>query len=139
MEYKRFSDTIVVRLDPGEEILEQLADVAKREHVSLAQVSGLGAVNDFIVGVLDLTQKQFKPNHFQGAYEVTSLQGSITAKDGVPYLHLHMSAGDEMGQVVGGHLNRAVISVTGEIFLRVIEGTVNRKFSEDVGINIFSF
>ena len=31
MDYRRFDDQILVRMDPGEEILEQLAVVAEKE------------------------------------------------------------------------------------------------------------
>jgi len=36
MEYKRFDDTIIMRIDPNEEILEQLNKIAKEENISLA-------------------------------------------------------------------------------------------------------
>ena len=37
MDYKRFDDTILVRMDRGEEILEQVKAVALKEHVTLAK------------------------------------------------------------------------------------------------------
>ena len=51
MEYKRFGNTIYLRLDPKEEILEEIGKVAKKENIRLAQVTGLGAINDFTAGV----------------------------------------------------------------------------------------
>ena len=47
MEYKRFGNTVVVRMDKGEEIVEQVKQVALRENIKLAQVSALGATNNF--------------------------------------------------------------------------------------------
>ena len=58
MEYKRFGNTVVVRMDKGEEIVEQVKQVALKENIKLAQVSALGATNDFEVGLFD-TQKMW--------------------------------------------------------------------------------
>ena len=57
MDYKRFDDTILVRMDRGEEILEQVKAVALKEHVALASVQALGAINDFTVGVYNVAEK----------------------------------------------------------------------------------
>ena len=136
MEYRRFSDTYIVRLDPGEDIVEQLTLLARDEGFSLAEINGLGAVDDFTVGVFDRGEKRFLPNRFQGAYEIVSLHGTVT--DG-PYLHLHMSAGNRDGHVHGGHLAHARVSVTAEIVVRVIDGRVGRYFDENQGLNVMTF
>ena len=39
MEYRRFGNTIYLRLDPKEEILEKIGKVAKKENIRLAQVT----------------------------------------------------------------------------------------------------
>jgi len=139
MEYKRFGNQLVIRMDPGEEILEQLKLVAEEESLTLASVSGLGAVNEFTVGVYKTTEKQYLSKHFTGAYEIVSLTGTVTTKDGAVYLHLHMSAGNEHGEVFGGHLNRAVVSATAELVLTVIDGTVERRFDDAIGLNLMNF
>ena len=139
MEYKRIGQSIIVRMDPGEEILEQLKLVAEEEALTLASVSGLGAVNEFTVGVYKTTEKQYLSKRFTGAYEIISLTGTVTTKDGAFYPHLHMSAGNERGQVFGGHLNRALVSATAELVLTIIDGTVERRFDETIGLNLMKF
>ena len=139
MEYRKFDTAFLVRLDPGEEICEQLLALAQKEGIQLAQISGLGAVNSLTVGVFDTQTKEYHANTFEGPYEIVSLTGTLTTKDGAPYLHAHFAAGDAKGHVVGGHLNRAVISATAEIVLNLIPGTVGRKFSEEIGLNLFDF
>ena len=139
MQYKRFDNTVFLRIDKGEEILEQLQAMAQAEHITLASVQALGAVDDFTVGVFNTAEKKYYANHFEGMYEIVSLTGSITTKNGEFYAHLHMSAGDDKGLVVGGHLNRAVVSATCEMVVTVVPGTVERVFNEDVGLNLFQF
>ena len=99
MEYRRFGDTLVLRIDKGEEIIQSLRLAAEKEQVRLAAVEALGAVDDFTVGVFDTVEKQYHANHFSGAYEIVSLTGTVTTQDGKFYAHLHMSAGDrEIGR-----------------------------------------
>ncbi len=139
MDYARFDNTIIARIDRGEEILEQLRQIALAEKIRLAHISALGAVGDFTVGVFHTAEKQYHANRFTGDWEIVSLTGSITQKDGEYYAHLHMSAGGTDGAVVGGHLNRAVVSATCEMFITVLDGTVERRFDGDVGLNLFEF
>lgn len=139
MEYRKFGDTYVVRMDKGEEILEQVKALALAEHIRLASVQALGAVNDITVGVFDTVKKEYHANSFQGAFEIVSLTGTIDTMDGSFYTHLHMSAGDEQGRVFGGHLNHAVVSATCEMIVREIPGAVDRAFSQEIGLNLLKF
>lgn len=139
MDYRRFGSDIVARIDRGEEILAQVKEIALREQIALASVQALGAVDDFTVGVFKTDEKQYLSNRFTGAFEIVSLTGSINTMDGAFYTHLHMSAGNEKGEVFGGHLNRAVVSATCEMMIHVIDGRVDRFHDEDTGLNLFLF
>ena len=44
MDYRRFGDTVMVRIDPAEEIIQELRLVAEKENIRLASVEALGAV-----------------------------------------------------------------------------------------------
>ena len=139
MEYRRFGNTIVARIDRGEEILAAVREIAGAEHIQLASVSALGATNDFTVGVYSVDEKQYHANDFKGNFEIVSLTGTIDTMGGDFYCHLHMSAGDDQGRVFGGHLNRAVISATCELVVTCLPGETNRVFSDEVGLNLISF
>ena len=139
MEYRKFGNTIFARIDRGEEILEKLKEISVKENIKLAHVSALGATNDFTVGVFNVDEKKYYANSFSGNFEIVSLTGTVTTMDGEFYAHLHMSAGNDNGEVFGGHLNRARISATCEMVITVTDGKVERKFNEDVGLNLFDF
>ena len=139
MEYRKFDNIIIARIDKGEEILEQLKAIAITENIKLASINALGAINDFTVGVYKTDEKKYYSNSFKGYYEITSLTGTINTLDGEYYAHLHLSAGDEKGEVYGGHLNRAVVSATCELVITVIDGKVDRVYDEETGLNVFKF
>lgn len=139
MEYKRFNKTIVVRIDKGEEILDKIKEVSLKENIKLASVSALGATNDFTVGVYKVDEKKYYSNEFKGNFEIVSLTGTINTMNNEFYTHIHMSAGNEKGEVFGGHLNRAIVSATCEMIINVIDGEVDRYHDEEIGLNLFKF
>ena len=65
MDYRRFQDTLVIRMDRGEEITAQLRKICEKEEITLASVEALGAVDDFTVGVFDTAEKKYHSNRFR--------------------------------------------------------------------------
>lgn len=139
MEYKRFGSKILVRIDKDEEILKKVKELALKEKIRLAAVQALGATNSFTVGVYNVAEKKYYANTFSGSFEIVSLTGTINTMNGEFYTHLHMSAGNDKGEVFGGHLNRAVVSATCEMVVDVLDGTVDRAYDPVTGLNLFKF
>ena len=140
MEYRKFPQGYVLRLDPGEEVVSSLTRLVADENILLGSVSAIGAANDVTIGIFNTAEKQYYAQRYQGDYEISALVGSVTRKEGEPYLHLHITIGNPItGQVHAGHLTSAVISATLELFLQVWDGEVGRKFSDKVGLNLFEF
>lgn len=139
MDYRKFENKIIVRIDKGEEILEKIKEIALKENIKLASVSALGATNDFTVGVFKVDEKKYYSNNFVGNFEIVSLTGTINTMNGEFYTHIHMSAGNDKGEVFGGHLNRAIVSATCEMVIDIVNGSVDRKLDEDIGLNLFEF
>lgn len=139
MEYKKFNKTIVARIDKGEEILDKIKEIALKENIKLASISALGATNDFTVGVYKIDEKKYYSNEFKGNFEIVSLIGTINTMNNEFYTHIHMSAGNDKGEVFGGHLNRAIVSATCEMIINIIDGNVDRYHDEEIGLNLFKF
>jgi len=90
MEYRKFGDTYLVRMDKGEEVFADLQKLAQQENILLASVQGIGATDDFTVGVFDTASKTFRPQDYTGDHEITALNGTIDTMDGKFNAHIHM-------------------------------------------------
>ena len=139
MEYRKFNNSYVVRINKGEEIVEKLKELCEKEDIKVAEITGLGASNLVEIGVFNVNTKEYNTKIFEGMFEITSLIGNATRKDGEVYLHIHINFGDEEGLVKGGHLVRSIISATSEIVVRRINGKVGRKLSNEIGLNLLEF
>ena len=127
MQTKQFGNTIILRLDRGDEIISCLTALYEQYPIKLASITGIGATNEAKVGLFDITTKKY--------YATTTL----STMAGKPYLHLHATLCDKDHRAWGGHLNSAIISATFEGIITLIDGTVDRQFDPEIGLNLWSF
>ena len=140
MEYRKYGKDYVLRIDRGEEILQAVSQVCEKENIRLGTVNGIGAVGEVTLGVFNREKFQYESKEYKGDFEIASCMGNISTMNGNSYLHIHMAVGNpEKGEVHAGHLNRGIVSLTGEFFLHQIEGEIDREYSEEVGLNLIKF
>lgn len=140
MEYRFTEDEdCVIRLDPGDEVLQCIAQIARENGIRAGSFRGLGASKDFDTAVYDLDEKKYYRSHCGVQSEITSLFGTISVKEGEPYLHAHMQAMTKEGKAVGGHLVRCVINATGEIVLHAQRASLHRKADPRTGLVVLDF
>ena len=141
MQYKRFNDKYVLRVDKGEEVVETITTFCEDKNIRLASISGIGATNNATIVLFESGKKLYHKETFADDMEILSLTGNISTKDDKPYIHLHIILSTSDHKAIGGHLNSAIISVTCEIVLTIIGTgeTVYREFNEEIGLNLFKF
>ena len=140
MEYRKFGSDYVVRMDRGDEIIACIKDVCLRERITLGSVSGIGALGEVTLGVFNREKFAYESQDYTGDMEIASCAGNISTMNGETYLHLHMVVGNPTDSFCrGGHLNRGVISLTGEFVLHAIDGSVDREYSPEIGLNLYKF
>ena len=139
MDYRKFNNKILVRLEKGEEIVESIRTLANKEQIKLGTITGIGAVNKATIGLFEVDTKVYNTIDLEEDMEIVSLGGNITEKDGEVYIHLHIAISNSTYNVKAGHLNSAIISATGEVVIDIIEGTAGRRFDKEAGLNLLEF
>ena len=73
MEYMKFDDAYVVRLDRGEEIVESLTKICDREKITLATIEGIGAADHAVIGLYNVGEQVYHKTELNGPMEITAL------------------------------------------------------------------
>jgi hypothetical protein len=139
MEYKKFNNKYIVRIDKGEEIVETLKKFCEKNNIKLGVITGLGATNNAKVGLYNTEEKKYYSKELTGDYEIAPLYGNISTMDGEFYLHIHANLCNQENKSFGGHLNSAIVSATFEAVIEIIDGEVEREFNKEIGLNLYKF
>jgi predicted DNA-binding protein with PD1-like motif len=109
--------TYQVRFSPGDEILSGLTDLAKSEGITAAQVTGLGGLSSALLAFGDpsIGSFVFKLIPIDEKTELVSLVGTVSERDGEPYVHLHAVVALSDGTTRGGHVLELHVSPIAEV------------------------
>ncbi len=136
MEYKKFGNRWLIRLEKGEEIIKSIMSFSEKNRVLSASLIGIGATDKFSLSIYDTGLNEYIEKEYEGDYEITSLVGNISLYENRPALHIHITLGDRNNVAVGGHLNYAFISGTCEIVVDEFSAHIERKFDEKSGLKL---
>jgi len=126
---------IVVALVPGEEILESLREVADAHKIGGGFFTGLGSIREADLAFFDPQKKEYVTRKFDEPMEIGNLTGNISMMDDKRHVHCHASlCGPEL-IAFSGHLQRAVVGVGCEIYIRKVGHEIVRVKSAGSDFN----
>ncbi|MBR2723273.1 MAG: DNA-binding protein [Lentisphaeria bacterium] len=126
-------------IDSGAEITESFTNFIKARKIKHGTIRGIGAVESATLRFFDPVSKTYQDHVFNEQMEIAHLEGNISTLDGKVYLHIHAVLGKSDCTAVAGHLLNAKIKGAGEFFIQRYCTEVKRKFSEEIGLNIYDF
>jgi uncharacterized protein len=104
-------------LDKGDEIMSGMTAFAWRERLQAAHFTAIGAIERGLFGWFDKKVKAYRNLPVNEQAEVVSLVGEIGLVNGAPAVHIHVVVILADGTARGGHLLRADVWPTLEVFL----------------------
>jgi uncharacterized protein len=100
--------TYVLVLEYGDEAVSSIEHFAMVQNLSAAQITGIGAFSDTVLGFFDWEKKDYRKIPVQEQVEVVSLVGDVAqGPNGKSALHLHAVVSRSDGIAMGGHLLEA--------------------------------
>jgi uncharacterized protein len=132
-------DIIVGRLGYDCDLLDELTKVSTEHGVTLGRIEAIGAVRKAQIGFYNQETRTYQYNSFDNPMEITNLTGNISLKDGIPFVHAHITMADEAGTSYGGHLGEGTIVFACEFILEAFDGPAfNRSLDEVTGLPLWS-
>jgi hypothetical protein len=124
-------------LAKGDNINKTFESFAEVKGVGCAWLNGIGALENPEIGYYSLEDKSYYRKTFKGEYELTSLIGNITLKEGKPFSHTHITFSDTEFRVFGGHLFNANITAAGEFIMQFGSDEINREMNAEIGLPLW--
>jgi predicted DNA-binding protein with PD1-like motif len=132
---------ILSRLIPGDDLFKSLRKTAQDHGIERGVIlSAIGSLKHVVFrNVRRDTALPVSPENTQemeeaGPFELLSLEGNLfpSEGEGEPIIHLHVMLGSPSGDVIGGHLFKAIIFSTTEIMVGKIAGSSVYKAKSEV-------
>ena len=131
--------TIVAVLETGDEVMTVLKELARRERLSSAQITAIGAFRDAVVAYFDWERKEYLKIPVREQVEVAALVGDIGIDEaGAPALHIHLVLGKRDGSAIAGHLAEGHVRPTLEVIITESPSHLRRRRDAETGLNLIS-
>jgi len=128
---------IFAKMEPGEDVLGAIEEVAKKHDVQSGQLSLIGAVSKAKLGYFHREALEYRDFTIDEDVEVVSCIGDISTHEENPVIHAHMIVADEKGKCWGGHLLPGCeVSVTIELVIIETKAKLIRKKDDLTGLNL---
>jgi predicted DNA-binding protein with PD1-like motif len=126
--------TLAIVFDSGDEAMAGLKDAAKKNNLSAASFTAIGAFQEVALGFFNFASKDYNKIFIHEQVEVLSLIGDIALADGKPQIHAHVVVGKMDGTAHGGHLLSGIVRPTLEVVLIESPAHLYRKFDPANGL-----
>ena len=137
MNYRIDNNQIYMTLAKGDLINKTFEEYAENNEIGCAWLNGIGALENPEIGYYSLETKSYHHKVFSGDFELTSLIGNITIREGKYFSHTHITFSDKNYNVFGGHLFDAKITAAGEFIMVPGDKGVIRKMNSDIGLSLW--
>lgn len=133
MKFKKMKeDLYIIRLERGEEVVEEVISFCKDLDIESAEIKGIGALGETELKHYNVEKQQYSSKNFNEEMEIGSLTGLVTSEG----LHAHVVIANNKMQSFSGHLERGIVSATAEIILRKIPEKLSRIHDEETGLKV---
>ena len=126
--------TTVVVFEAGEEVIAGLTDLARRAEIRGAHFTGIGAFREVTLSYFVPEMKRYEELHLAEQVEALSLVGNLGRLEGEPRVHAHAVVGFRDGTTRGGHLVRAIVEPTLEVFVSELPIELRRVANPRTGL-----
>jgi predicted DNA-binding protein with PD1-like motif len=134
--YTKTPEGYLMVLRQGDDVLANIGNLAKTEHIPSANFSGIGFASEVTFGFYDFSAKKFNPKTFSKV-EMGSLTGSIAWNEKGPSIHVHGVATDARFNAYGGHiLSLHVGTGSMEIYISTYDRKLERKVEQPLNANV---
>lgn len=138
MQIKALDEHYLIRLEPGDEVIESLKHFANEHKVGFAELYAIGTFRRVTLGYFDITANVYRHQTVEEQVEVLNLSGNISrGEDGEPIVHLHVTVGRSDYHTLGGHLVEAIVNPTLEVVVTVVPATVSRRRDPATGLMLW--
>ncbi|HJM83872.1 MAG TPA: PPC domain-containing DNA-binding protein [Candidatus Marinimicrobia bacterium] len=137
MKFRIDKSRAYMTLAKGDNINKTFESFAEVKGIGCAWLNGIGALENPEIGYYSLEDKAYHRKTFKGEYELTSLIGNITLKEGKPFSHTHITFSDTEFRVFGGHLFNANITAAGEFIMQFGSDEINREMNAEIGLPLW--
>ena len=97
--------TFIGRFEFGQDLLEALTSLSKKENIKLGTFKVIGAVTSAKMGYYKQDVKEYADCiSLEKTLEITACIGNISLKDSEVFVHAHITLADHEGKCYGGHL-----------------------------------
>lgn len=139
---KKVKDLLLVRMIDGEDLFSNLEKIVKKYKLkSGIVVSCLGMLRDVELGYL--VYPKGKGNYifkkFEGPFEIDSFNGDFGFFGNKLVSHIHVALSGKDYICIGGHLNKAKVNATVELFILESDSKFVRKLDKKTGLKLLNF
>jgi hypothetical protein len=129
----RLGRRLIGRLERGVDVLEGIAEICRLHHVHTAELRGIGALEQVVLGEYDQRARGPRPpRRFDAAFEVLSLCGNVSEQSGKLHVQARVTLSRERDngiELLGGALISGRVFAL-ELVIEVFDDVVLRRLPD---------
>jgi predicted DNA-binding protein with PD1-like motif len=130
--------TFVLVFDTGDEAMDGLSEFAREQRLSAAQLTGIGAFSEVVLGYFDWQAKEYERISLNEQVEVVSLLGDVALEGEEPAVHAHVVVAHSDGRASGGHLLGGRVRPTLEVVLTESPAHLRKRHDANSGLALIA-